>query len=389
MTKVWDDNGNQENRRPANLTVTLSNGTEVTLNEQNNWSQTVTNLPKYENDELIVYTWTEGEMPEGYRLSNTSVNGTVTTLTNSYTPVETEATVEKIWVENGDHTHPNALKVWLRANETRIQEVMLNNGQGWSHTITGLPKYANGDEIIYTWEEESVSGYEMTSSKNGTITRITNTYNPKIDIPVTKIWSDGDNQDGKRTESVSVQLRANGDAVGDPVVLNDGNSWSYTWEDQPVYLNGTEIKYSVVETTGPADYTVDYGGNKTDGFVVTNSYTPEKTSATVKKVWDDANNQDGKRPASLTVTLSNGTEVTLNGQNNWEATVNDLPKYKDQGTEIVYSWTEGEMPEGYSLKSSEKVGTVTTLTNSHTPEETEATVKKVWDDANNQAQSRH
>ena len=32
----------------------------------------------------------------------------------------------------------------------------------------------------------------------------------------------------------------------------------------------------------------------------------------MKKVWNDANNQDGKRPAALKVTLSNGTEVTLN-----------------------------------------------------------------------------
>ena len=82
---------------------------------------------------------------------------------------------------------------------------------------------------------------------------------------------------------------------------------------------------------------------------LTNSYTPEKVSATIKKVWDDAENQDGKRPESLNVTLSNGTEVTLNESNNWTAMVEDLPKY-DDGQVIEYTWTEGTLPEGYVLK---------------------------------------
>ena len=50
-------------------------------------------------------------------------------------------------------------------------------------------------------------------------------------------------------------------------------------------------------------------------------------------MWDDENNQDGKRPDSLKVTLSNGTEVTLNADNEWTATVTGLPKYAD-GQEI-------------------------------------------------------
>ena len=45
----------------------------------------------------------------------------------------------------------------------------------------------------------------------------------------------------------------------------------------------------------------------------------EETEATVKKVWNDSENQDGKRPAELKVTLSNGTEVTLNEANGWTA----------------------------------------------------------------------
>ena len=36
---------------------------------------------------------------------------------------------------------------------------------------------------------------------------------------------------------------------------------------------------------------------------LTNTHIPETVNATVYKVWDDNNNQDGIRPLELTVTL--------------------------------------------------------------------------------------
>ena len=73
---------------------------------------------------------------------------------------------------------------------------------------------------------------------------------------------------------------------------------------------------------------------------------PEETEATVKKVWDDADNQDGKRPASLEVTLSNGTKVTLNEGNSWTATIDKLPKYAN-GKEISDSLYDYSLIRNY------------------------------------------
>jgi LPXTG-motif cell wall-anchored protein len=70
----------------------------------------------------------------------------------------------------------------------------------------------------------------------------------------------------------------------------------------------------------------------------------------------------------VTVTLSNGTDVTLNEKNGWTATVNDLPKYNDEGKEIKYTWTE-ESVSGYVLTSTEVDGNVTTITNTVVPDE--------------------
>ena len=75
---------------PVELTVNLMNGNAVvdtvTLKEANDWSATVGNLEKKAGGKDIEYTWTEGSMPEGYKLTDTRKNGTVTTLTNTYAP---------------------------------------------------------------------------------------------------------------------------------------------------------------------------------------------------------------------------------------------------------------------------------------------------------------
>jgi hypothetical protein len=77
---------------------------------------------------------------------------------------------------------------------------------------------------------------------------------------------------------------------------------------------------------------------------LTNTHTPETVNVAVKKVWEDSNNQDGKRPTSLAVTLSNGQTFELNEANDWTATIKNLPKYKD-GVETADTWAG---PEGTS-----------------------------------------
>ncbi|MBE5814406.1 MAG: Cna B-type domain-containing protein [Clostridiales bacterium] len=378
VIKVWDDEENNDGARPETLTVTLSDSTEVELNEGNSWTATVENLPKYEDGELIAYTWTEGELPEGYTLVSNETVGTVTTITNKHTPELTEATVIKVWddEENNDGLRPEILTVTLSDST----EVELNEGNSWTATVENLPKYEDGELIAYTWTEgELPEGYTLVSNETvGTVTTITNKHTPELtEATVIKVWDDEENNDGARPETLTVTL-----SDSTEVELNEGNSWTATVENLPKYEDGELIAYTWTEGELPEGYTLV--SNETVGTVttITNKHTPELTEATVIKVWDDAENNDGARPTTLTVSLSNGTEVELNEGNNWTATVENLPKY-DGGELIAYTWTEGELPEGYTLVSNETVGTVTTITNKHTPELTEATVIKVWDDEEN------
>ena len=58
----------------------------------------------------------------------------------------------------------------------------------------------------------------------------------------------------------------------------------------------------MVETGNLNGYTPS-GGTADDNYNLTNSYTPGKVSVSGTKTWDDAGNQDGKRPEKVTVQL--------------------------------------------------------------------------------------
>ena len=61
--------------------------------------------------------------------------------------------------------------------------------------------------------------------------------------------------------------------------------------------DGTKIVYTVTEDQVPG-YATAY-----DGYDVENRYTPEQTSVTVQKIWDDLDDRNGLRPEEITVRL--------------------------------------------------------------------------------------
>ena len=131
----------------------------------------------------------------------------------------------------------------------------------------------------------------------------TNPENKTIDISGTKTWDDSDNQDGKRPKSITVNLLQNGEKINSAIV-DSSNDWQYNFTNLPKYEKGKEITYTITE-----DAVKDYS-TKIDGYKITNSYTPGKTSVTVTKAWNDNSNDDKKRPASIQVQLyANGKKV--------------------------------------------------------------------------------
>ena len=339
----------------------------------------------------VTYTLRETVAPKGYVIAadatfKIGADGVVTysgtmkdgALVVKNSPEKIELTVKKAWndADDQDGIRPETLTVTLNNGTEDIGTVTLNADNEWTGSIKDLPKYADGEEIVYTWTEgELPDGYKLESNETeGTVTTITNVHEPATEeLTVKKIWDDADDQDGIRPETLTVTLNNGTEDVG-TVTLNADNEWTGSIEDLPKYADGEEIVYTWTEGELPDGYKLE--NSKTEGTVttLTNTHKPATTFRTVRKVWDDADDQDGIRPETLTVTLSNGTEdvgtVTLNADNKWTATLDKLPMYKD-GKEITYTWTEGKLPEGYKLASSNTSGTLTILTNVHIPEEPE------------------
>ena len=381
VNKVWNDSDNRDAIRPQFVTVDLlADGTKVqtiTIKGED-WTYTVGNLPKYNAGKEIVYTVVEVGSPNGY---TTTIDGL--TITNTHMPELTNITVNKVWddCDNQDAVRPDSVVVKLLKDGKVIDTITLSSDNNWKHTFEGLAKYENGSIIVYSVDEENVTGYTKSIENCTNDYKITNTHIPEVtEIKITKVWNDNNNQDGIRPTAVAVDVLADGVKV-QTITINGDNGWTAIVRDLPVYAGGKVVEYTINESA------VVYGYNVSiNGFEVTNTHIPEITQVKVTKLWDDSDNQDGKRTDSVTVTLyANSKEVNetvLDQNNNWTYTFVNLPKY-DNGNIIVYKVDELSVPDEYN-KTIKNCGSCYTITNTHKPELTNITVNKVWDDCDNQ-----
>ena len=400
VKKVWKDANNQDGKRPTSITVKLladgqDTGKTLELTEANGWAGSFTNLDADKGGTPIQYTVVEVTVT-GYTSDVTGDAASGFTITNSYSPETVDVKATKNWddANNQDGKRPTKITINLLADGQKVEskEVQAAADGTWTVEFTKLAKYKDGKEIKYTVTEDAVAEYESTI----TDFTITNKYAPKaIDYKVTKVWNDANNQDGKRPESVTVQLyKKVGDA--DPVAVEgkkltltakdktDANTWVASFTNLPQYEAGKEITYSIKEVDVPAGYEASVTGQ-----VVTNTYNPETVVLSGTKVWKDNNNQDGKRTDKVKVQIFKGEgekaelvqEIEVSEATGWKFESKALPKYEN-GTEIKYTVKEVAVKEYTSTITPEKDGKYT-ITNEHTPEKITVKGKKIWDDANN------
>lgn len=221
-------------------------------------------------------------------------------------------------------------------------------------------------------------------------------------VKVSKVWNDGDNQDGLRGD-VTFKLWKSVDGRSTDMnldkTLKAGQSTEVGWENLPVKEGGKDVHYYVTEVSTLDGYTSTCERQKTDGtweacmsdysdstqYRFTNTHTPETTQVKVNKVWNDNNNSDNIRLDNVTVQLvADGNPVAdktaiLNEINNWSASFTDLPKYAN-GRQIAYTVKEISTQGGYSVaitSNETEDGTFSyTVTNTHTPTSGEVLISK-------------
>lgn len=396
VKKVWKDENNQDGKRPTSVTVKLladgqDTGKTLTLTEANGWAGSFKDLDADKGGTPIQYTVVEVTVA-GYTSKVTGDAASGFTITNSYSPETVDVKATKNWddANNQDGKRPTKITINLLADGEKVasKEIQAATDGTWTATFEKLAKYKAGKEIKYTVTEEAVAEYESTI----TDFTITNKYAPKeIDYKVTKVWNDANNQDGKRPESVTVQLYkkvGNADPVaveGKKLTLTakektDANTWVASFTNLPQYEAGKEITYSIKEVDVPAGYKASVTGQ-----VVTNTHNPDTVILSGTKVWKDNNNQDGKRTTSVKVQILNGEkvvqEIEVSEKTGWKFESKKLPKYEN-GKEIKYTVKETAMTEYKATITTDKDGKYT-ITNEHTPEKTAVKGHKIWKDEEN------
>ncbi|MFR5028811.1 MAG: Cna B-type domain-containing protein, partial [Coprococcus sp.] len=242
-------------------------------------------------------------------------------------------------------------------------------------------------------DEDDVEGYtsdvQLTKDENDVVTAATITNKLNVgSLVITKFFS-GDLDDTKLTDAQKKQITftiSGPEGYKGPTIV----TYDQFYLGSYVINNAPYGKYTVTETSAAFDgythkvtYTVGSSTGNTAADVVISSSTSSlvtvaneyKAFITVSgtKVWDDNNNQDGKRAEDIKVRLMNGTTevasktVTPDASGNWNFSFADLPKYDDNGNEIAYTVKEDAVA-GYDTKITGDVKTGFVITNSHTPE---------------------
>jgi len=383
VTKVWDDNDNSQGTRPDSISVQLYGNNEtigkaVVLDDANNWTYAFKDLPVY-----YLYNMSFKLNKEDFSVEATYEEDKAC-----------DVTVRKVWDESYTGAKPENIVIYLYANGRAKYGVELSEADNWEYTFKVRDKYdSNGNEITY-------SARDMTS---GSIGQVETTVK---DARIKNLHFKIINEDLKNE---SWYIEVHDTAIAGAELLNSTNDWSFdiiglsedASEDDFTYyymynnphvnvvdykvkeLNPSKLYVSKIsssqEHVNPLMPTKDQVENErkcyldknvTDlktNFTISNKL--ETVNITVKKIWNDKNDKDGKRPGKITISLlANGVvvkTVTISGSE-WTYTFTNLPKY-DNGSLIEYSVSE-ESVEDYNSSISCSNNTFT-IVNTHVPEE--------------------
>lgn len=191
-------------------------------------------------------------------------------------------------------------------------------------------------------------------------------------LQIEKEWNDGADGNG-RPDSVDFEIYQDGQYLKD-VTVTKADDWKLT-------VNGL-AKYRADATHDLCVYTVK---EKSDGYIANYGYSADLENQSAKiintkvktisgtKKWNDNNESDLERPASITVQLlQDGNEYktqTVTALENWKYEFTGNPMYDASGREYVYTIKEAYM-EGYSVAYEKTSGSGLTITLDYQTEST-------------------
>ena len=218
-------------------------------------------------------------------------------------------------------------------------------------------------------------------------------------VKVTFQWQKAiTNSESAPTAPATVQLLGNGAAVSGANELTVQPNGEGEW----IGL-AADVKYSVMATNVPANYTavctqtaentflVTYVENEKLSVSITNTHVADTIDMVISKYWDDNNNQH--RPRSIQVQVKKvdgnnkvdvGGPITLDESNQWTAHVTDL-YMRENGTTIQYIIEEVGDVKGYKATCEIVVdaqGNYTVRVTNVLTGKVDISGEKIWEDDN-------
>ena len=340
-----------------------------------------------------------------------------------YKVTELVAPGEKADTTNSAYEKAKPLYVVFPGNDARSADSKTYNGK-YNNLIISDDKNDSGSLTVAVANNATLGNYLWyvnNNHKKKTKVSIAKLDAADINVPVAGAslklskWGSSEAPEAWSNWTASMQ-GVSKDSTGTALIWTTGSTGNQTFELLPG-------RYWLEETAAPDGYqtmspiTITVGA---DGVVTVNGHNvtdkngtgqiqaldaPKTTNLTVNKVWDDSNDQDGKRRTvtfDLYRKLAGEADYTkMDGQSR-DINVNagdsaaywfDLPVMVD-GKQAEYKAAEATTIDGYTKQCTDPAsmtdgsGIAMTCTNKHAPETTSLGVNKVWKDADNQDGSR-
>ncbi len=346
VAKSWADDNDRDGIQPDKITVRLYadgtlTGNTLELSAANGWADVFKNLPKYANGKVIDYTVDEIAV-SGYALTVTGSAEDGYLLTNTHEPETVDISVTKSWFdgEDQDGVRPSSITLSLLAGgEPTGKTLTLTAADKWEGGFSGLYKYENGEEIVYTLEEPETGDYEsvITGSVANGFTVTNSRETDTVLLQGSKTWNDDENAYGTRPESIEITLLAGGVEV-ETKTVTAADGWAWNFGNLPKNKDGEPIEYTVLESAVPG-YTATY-----DGLNVANDLISEDKGTATLEILKVRDGDETVKVEGAVFRLSNGMTATTDG--------NGIAKFEidmsDAGEgPVYYTLSEVSAPDGY------------------------------------------